>query len=277
MKVIKAVLTSAILYVLLFATGSQFSACKKTNTVYDTIIKKDTVTVIDTVYDLTDGLIAYYNFNNGSLKDSSGYGNNIYFSNAVKTTDRFGNANNAYLFDGSTSYMQVKNNASLNPPNITMMAIVKMNGFYQGASYGNEILMKGAADQSNGVYLFRIAPNVPSCCTISDTTKECLEANYGDYNASAGTAEANYFFHTTQWATLISTYDGLQTKTYINGQLVATQVKTAVFTINSNDLFIGKTENPTYPYWFNGVIDEIRIYNRALPLGAVLQLSSLKQ
>ena len=277
MKVLKAVLTSAVVYLLLFASGSQFSACKKTNTVHDTIIKKDTVTVIDTLYDLTDGLVAYYNFNNGSLKDSSGYSNHIYFSNAVKTTDRFGNANNAYLFDGSTSYMQVKNSPSLNPDNITMMAIVKMNGFYQGSAYGNEILMKGSADQSNGVYILRVAPNDPSCCSISDTAKECLVSSYGDFGSSAGIFVTSYIFHPAQWATIITTYDGLQMKTYINGQLMGTLAKTAVFTDNSNDLFIGKTENPTYPYWFNGVIDEIRIYNRALGTGAVMQLSKLKQ
>ena len=57
---------------------------------------------------LKDGLMAYYNFNGGNLNDSSGLNNNIVFNNAVKTTDRFGKANNAYLFDGSSSYMQVQ-------------------------------------------------------------------------------------------------------------------------------------------------------------------------
>ena len=153
MKVLKAVLTSAVIYLLLFASGSQFSACKKTNTVHDTIIKKDTVTVkdtltvIDSTYELRDGLVAYYTFTNGSLKDSSGNGNDIILNNnATKTTDRFGKANNAYLFDGSTSFMQVHNSTSLNPNVISIMAIVKPNGFYQGACHGNQLVSKGYND-----------------------------------------------------------------------------------------------------------------------------------
>src|SRR5882724_9834977 len=184
MKLLKVAFAPALFCIFLFTTGSEFSACTKTNTTRDTVIVRDTTIVVDTLYDLTDGLVAYYNFNNGSLKDSSGYGNNIYFSNAVKTTDRFGNANNAYLFDGSTSYMQVKNSASLNPLNITMMAIVKLNGFYKGISYGNQILMKGPSDQSNGVYVLRVVPNDPACCSISDTATECLSSFYGDYGSA---------------------------------------------------------------------------------------------
>ncbi len=111
MKLLKLVLTTVSLYVLLFATGSQFSSCKKTVTVYDTVtvILKDTVTVIDSTVNIRTGMVAWYTFTNGSLADSSGNNNTIFLNNnAVKTTDRFGNANNAYLFDGATSYMQVK-------------------------------------------------------------------------------------------------------------------------------------------------------------------------
>ncbi len=120
-------------------------------------------------------------------------------------------------------------------------------------------------------------PNDPACCTIADTAKECLSSFYGDYGSNSGVTESTYLFHTTQWATVVSTYDGFQIKTYINGVLQGSYTGTAVFTVNTNDLFIGKTENPTFPYGFNGVIDEIRIYNRALGAGAVKQLSSLKQ
>ena len=101
---------------------THLSSCEKivhkTDTLYlkdtltintrDTINTTDTLTIVDSIncscYDLTDGLIAYYNFNNGNLDDSSGHGNNIIFNNATKTTDRFGRANNAYLFNGTSTY-----------------------------------------------------------------------------------------------------------------------------------------------------------------------------
>lgn len=63
----------------------------------------DTTTHTDTAYDLSNGLVAYYNFNGGNLNDSSGYNNNIIFNNAVPTSDRNGKSGNAYLFDGSAA------------------------------------------------------------------------------------------------------------------------------------------------------------------------------
>jgi hypothetical protein len=38
---------------------------------------------------------------------------------------------------------------------------------------------------------------------------------------------------------------------------------------NFDDLFIGKMDNPQYPYWHNADIDDIRIYNRALSASEV--------
>ncbi len=50
-----------------------------------------------------------------------------------------------------------------------------------------------------------------------------------------------------------------------------------VFTANTNDLFIGRLDASQYPFWFNGVIDEIRIYERALCETEVKVLSNLKK
>src|ERR1700690_684690 len=138
-----------IFAVISFSITSGISSCTKTHTT--TVIVHDTTIVKDSIYDLKDGLVAYYSFINGSLTDSSGYNNNILFTNETKTKDRFGNPNNAYLFDGISSYMQVKNSYSLNPDNITMYAIVNVNGFYTGPCSGNQILLKGPAYQSNGL------------------------------------------------------------------------------------------------------------------------------
>jgi len=48
---------------------------------------------------LKDGLVAYYPFN-GNANDESGNGNNGTVYGATLTTDRFGNTNKAYSFDG---------------------------------------------------------------------------------------------------------------------------------------------------------------------------------
>ena len=90
MKFLRSVAGLLCIIIALFSLGAGVSSCKKDKTVYvkDTLFLPDTATC--NCYDLADGLVAYYNFNNGNLNDSSGQGNHIVFKNAVKTTDRFG-------------------------------------------------------------------------------------------------------------------------------------------------------------------------------------------
>ena len=54
--------------------------------------------------DLSDGLVAYYPFN-GNADDESGNGNNGKVNGATLTTDRNGNANSAYDFDGNDDFI----------------------------------------------------------------------------------------------------------------------------------------------------------------------------
>ncbi len=72
------------------------------------------------------------------------------------------------------------------------------------------------------------------------------------------------------------TYENGVSKIYIDGLLKAERNNPASFTPSNADVYIGKTINPQYPYYFNGVIDDIRIYNRALCYGEVKQLNRLK-
>jgi Concanavalin A-like lectin/glucanases superfamily len=280
MKVVRSVVGLSCLIVILASLGTNLSSCTKETikTVHDTLtlVVKDTVRITDSVYNLNDGLVAYYNFNSGSLSDSSGYNNNIVFNNAVKTADRFGNANNAYLFNGTSSYMQVKNNVSLNTGNITLTAIVKLNGFYPGKCHGNEILQKGTVDQNQGVYFLRVTDRFNDCVLTADTSKEELGGSYGDYGSSGNVFDSANYIRTNKWMNIVYTFDGKQSKIYIDGQLKRTNTGNAIFNSNANDLFIGRAESSEYPYWFNGIIDEVRIYNRALSAASVKQLNSLK-
>jgi hypothetical protein len=75
----------------------------------------------------------------------------------------------------------------------------------------------------------------------------------------------------------VFTYDGINGRLYINGALQNTIKETVPFTQNADDLYIGATPNSTYPYYFNGVIDEIRIYNRALSANEINQLKNVQE
>ncbi len=282
MKFLKLISGPALIALLLLSAQTQISSCKKEEIIIrDTVlIKGDTVVVKDSsgCYDLKDGLIAHYNFNSGSLADLSGNGNTITFNNATATTDRFGKASNAFLFNGSSSYMRVPNSTSLNPKYISIVAIVKPNGFYTGTCGANNILCKGSVSNSTGVYGLQIY-NANGCNSSADTTKEYFGGFIGDTSpGSAASAIADTdFIHSGLWYNVVYTYDGITSKLYINGVLEASQIKTTVTSGNAQDIFIGKYDYPSYPYWFSGVIDEIRLYNRALIKEEVKALNNLKE
>lgn len=265
-------------------SGISFSSCQKrsifhdTTTVHDTMrtTVHDTTILHDTAYDLTSGLVAYYNFNNGNLNDSSVYHNNIVYNNATPAKDRHGVDGNAYSFDGTSSYMRVPNSPSLNPDNITMDVIIKVNGFNNGTCKGNSILDKGGNDDvSNGLYVMRYSDSIGCSVTNYDTTREVFYGSYGDnipFGTTAGAGGTTVHVTTGTWYMLTYTYDGLNAKFYVNGVLRDSRPFSIPFTDNANDLLIGGTQYDQYPYWANAVIDEIRIYDRALPPQAVKQL-----
>jgi len=79
-------------------------------------------TLIDTKVafaDLKDGLVAYYPFN-GNANDESVNGNHGTVYGATLTTDRFGNTNKAYSFDGVDDYIDSKFNFNGGSTNFTI-------------------------------------------------------------------------------------------------------------------------------------------------------------
>ncbi len=66
------------------------------------------------------------------------------------------------------------------------------------------------------------------------------------------------------WTHLAATYNGTQLAFYVNGVQVRTQARTGTYEQNANPLWIGG--NALYGEHFQGRIDDLRIYNRALTL-----------
>ena len=294
MKTLKYLLGVLVCYLFFIFLGTTNAGCVKQNTVHDTttvtirdtVNIKDTITIIDTLNNLNSGLVAYYNFNGGNLYDSSGNNNNIVFSNATKTTDRLGNPNNAFLFSGDSCYMEVKNSTSINPQNITLFAIVNVNKFYNGECHYSQIFGKGNSDAETGIYGLRFVPFFNGaagvCASTVDTTTEIFGGGYGDPGANAvswqGTLNSYAYIHEGDWYTVAYTFDGNNSRLYVNGALISSVPKSGAvtFTANTDDLYIGKSNNSVFPYNFNGVIDEIRIYNKAISSSQVGYLNLMK-
>jgi hypothetical protein len=211
-------------------------------------------------FNFNAGLVAYYPFN-GNANDESGNGNNGTVNGATLTTDRFGNANNAYLFNGSTNYITVPYSNTIGVQNsLTISAWIFMDG-------GTSLTYPPRVLQITGGYGHGGDAGYDLLCWGNSNVSRTFQARY--YNNDGGT---NIWINPTSsitsltWHHLVFCANGSTGKGlfYVDGVLTDS---TTGGTINScnyngNSLYIG-TESTFYGYW-GGKLDDIRIYNRAL-------------
>lgn len=217
---------------------------------------------------LSQGLVLHLPFN-GNSNDVSGNGNNGIITGATLTNSQNGSVNSAYSFNGISDFIQIANSASLNFPNdsFTLYALVKPTGFYSGSCHGNIILDKGSNDNIPGWYELGFSDVFSSTFTNCNSPLNTSQQTFSSlrYNAtSSGGVNFNQYLSLNNWYCVIAISDGLTINTYVNGTLVLSRNIGGPLGANSDILTIGKKNNATYPYWFKGIMDEIRIYNRAI-------------
>jgi len=211
---------------------------------------------------LNDGLVAFYPFS-GNAGDSSGNGNHPVFNNAQLTKNRFGVVGKAYLFDGSSTYMRIPNSSTLSlAKTISICAWIRVDGFYKGVCAGNRPIMKGIDDRNTGNYAINFQQVNNTCSGFIDSTNEQF---YGIVGGNATVAPINK----NVWYFVVLTYDGLAERMYVNNKLSYSQAATVASFSNTADLYFGKMNNASFPYWFKGALDDIRIYNRAISVSEI--------
>ena len=206
---------------------------------------------------INDGLAAYYPFN-GNASDASGNGNNGVVNGATLTTDRLGQANSAYDFNGTGDNIMVNASSSLdvgagngltlaawiNPYDLSVQRPIAEwvdSNLQVGAHFWISVSLAGGGpgslyanfiDTTGAHHLFSTAPGI-------------LAPNA--YQHAAATYDK-----TTGIASL-----------YLNGQVKATQ-NLGIFTPQtSSDLYLGARLSGAQDH-FKGVMDELRVYNRVL-------------
>ncbi len=200
----------------------------------------------------TNGLVAAYSFDNnvgGTTVDNSG---NSHYAQGLNTTvfqqGRFGSA---MSLNGTNSWVTVGNNTSLAlSTGMTLEAWV-----YPTATMGGleTVVMKEklATATSAGTATYLLAAN--------NSANQPMSAVW---NGSEATANGNMQIPPNQWTHLASTYDGQYQNLYVNGVLVETLPQTGPIATSTGALRIGG--NSIWGGYFQGYIDEVRIYNRAL-------------
>ena len=199
--------------------------------------------------DLQAGLIAYYPFN-GNADDASGNGNHGTVMGAQLTADRFGWPAAAYLFNGSSHYITIPGSSSLDSPDtaLTMSAWLLFNGTSQsGTTSMDPVLMK--SDQTANGFMYRM-----------DCTPAYVSAATGNWLHVTDIDTANVL---GTWYLITVAMSPDTARIYINDALVATNAYTPLLTPDGRPLEIGR-DMPGGIEFFNGIIDEVRIYDRAL-------------
>lgn len=176
---------------------------------------------------------------NGNTTDSSAAGDNgTATGSPTYTTGQDSIANHAISLNGSTQYVSIAATASMST--FTIMCWFKasaLDGFQSG--------LIGTGSTGLGVY-----SNVGDQVHYSD--------NFGDYFYNAG-------FSVGTWYHVAMVANALAGQFYVNGAAVGSG-----FTLHSAQSFslIGHEES----YYWNGVLDDVRIYSAALSSAQILAI-----
>jgi hypothetical protein len=217
---------------------------------------------------LGNGLIAYYPFN-GNANDASGNNNHGVVNGATLTTDRFGNLNSAFSFDGLDDLIQVPDAASLNPTGAMSVAL-----YFNASQNGVQTLIgkigfsQGVATQFQVAMDFALFPGV--LFGVNPISNGCLGVPLNAAYANTGGP-----LQTNRWYCVVGTFDNGTINIYLDGLLIQT-VNAGFTQLNrcaNADIQIGSWWAGD-PQRFRGKIDDIRIYDRALNVQEVQALCS---
>ena len=207
--------------------------------------------------DLTNGLQMYYSFDvNGgaTVPDDSGHGHVGAVSGATFTTN--GVRGGAYVFDGSDRIVVAQ------PEFIHGLTAVSYGAWFNPATahLGGILGKTGNNDVTIQLNIGASPPNL--------------------HNSLQTTAEGHYVQVENQlrygeWQHVMVTHDGTWMRMYCDGILTTSIAYDVVAPIRSNSLGLAVGDRSSSSYWlFRGLIDEVRIYNRALTAGEVASLYS---
>ena len=202
----------------------------------------------ETIAGPTDGLLAYYEFDEGTGDEAADTANENHgaITGATWTEGRVGD--HALQFSGSGENVEASHQDYLNLSEFTVSTWVNFDALSTGE--WQSIVCKGSCGSPDRNYgLFQ--------------KKDGKQVHFSFYRTSGDWASynSNAELSTDTWYHLVMTYDGSEFALYIDGSLDKSVSETGTPTTNSDPLYIG--DFPDYS-GMNGQVDDVRVYNRAL-------------
>ncbi len=217
----------------------------------------------------TTGLVGYWPFC-GNANDESGNANNGTVNGATLTTDRFGNSNSAYNFSGDSQYITVPNSSVFNSNDISVSLWVSSSNIQRQIA----LIRLNYANASNEH--FGIAFNDLNQFGVEIAAKynnpNCIAGLGWEKNEKIQNIMDNSFHH------VVGVISGNTLNLYIDGILVQTTTTPYQQTSScwGGDIQIGRNWS-TFNDFFNGKIDDIGIWNRALTQEEITNLYNVNQ
>jgi hypothetical protein len=194
---------------------------------------------------ITNGLVGYWSLDGNAL-DKSDNNNNGTLYGAISANDKCNNINSALEFDGIDDYIQVDGNLGLGIEQFSGFAWINLSAYTDDElSYEQKIFGESMAS-----WEFEIEN--------TDELGFKFDASYSCYVSTS-----NFNIPLNQWVFVGFVFNSGYITFYYNGYSESFD-RTICGTPNSNltNFYIGK--RPGFNGLFNGMIDEVMVYNRAL-------------
>ena len=218
----------------------------------------------------TNGMIAYYPFNNNAIDEST----NTYDGNVVGSTiteDRKGKANSAYSFDGNNDYIDLGPNVGNGIRSISLWFRLDRN--IDGSTINANTLVAREGDPNNiSEFVWGFIPSASGWPGTEGKLRFIYFKNSSGYyyiQSNSASWQKDIWHHAV---VIIHPAEGM--KMYIdNVKQADTNAFNEAAANNVINTFIGS--NSTYNRFFSGKIDDVIFYNRALTEAEVNELYQL--
>jgi len=198
---------------------------------------------------VTEGLVSYWTFDKADIDGDTAkdvWGKNDGTIMGPKIVE--GKIGEALEFDGSDDSVDCGNDKSLDiTDEMTHEAWVKLNSF-QTIGGNCRITNKGISDTEVYTFLIDVGDGTPT---------------FYIYVAGQSHGVQGEPLSLNKWYYLVGTYDGDNLKIYIDGELSNTLAQSGEIDTSAGSLAIGSRPEGGARV-VNGIIDEVRIYSRAL-------------